>query len=369
VTYYGFAGSSYATLTVNTSLGVATEVIAVSWTEEVDTTPTYSLSIDSGRTNYPTVGDETTYNTFTYTVDTTNVPNGTVLYWTTTTSVTSFPADAADLNGMQGTFTINNNQGSFTRTVVADETTEDTEYFGTEIRTTSYSGPRVAQGYVGIQDTSKTPAPVQPQTYDPTFYSPATVTRGVRFDVAIFNGAPNTTWTATNGITEVGGTFDANGNWSGDFVIDAVGSFTFTVSYSDPTSATDTVVVRCVDPLPDSNDTPANISPQQKVVTIPFDGRRHISTGSTTITNASNETLNFSVYCSSKPVGSSVGILPTSFTLGPGANRTISFAGNCPANDSESYEYIFAIVAAGYDGAYPEFSLLQFRDAEGAALP
>lgn len=370
VSYYGFSGDSYATLTVNTSLGTATEVIAVSWTEEIDTTPTYSLSIDSGNTNYPTVGDETTYNTFTYTVDTTNVPNGTVLYWTTSTSATSAPASAADLNGMQGTFTINNNQGSFTRTVVADETTESgTEYFGTDIRTTSYSGPRVAQGYAAIQDTSQTPAPIVPQTYNPTFYAPATVTRGVRFDVAIFNGAPNSTWTASNGISEVGGTFDTNGNWSGDFVIDAVGSFTYTVTYSDPTSAADTVTVRCIDPEPISNDTPANISPQQKVVTIPFDGRKHISGAATTITNASNETLNFSVYCSSKPAGSTVGISPTSFTLGPGANRSIGFAGNCPANDSESYEYIFAIVAAGYDGAYPEFSLLQFRDAEGESAP
>ena len=363
VTYYGFSGTSRATLTVNTDLGNATEVINIEWNEEIDTTPTYSVSVDSGRTGYPSIGDETTYNTFTYTVDTTNVPNGTVLYWTNVDPGAGTAASAADLNGMQGTFTINNNRGSFTRTAIADETTEAfSEMFGTRIRTGSYAGPTVGNAFAAIYDTSKTPAPPQPTQYNPTWNIPTETNRGVRFNVSATGGAPNSTWTASNGISEITGTFDANGNYSNNFVIDAVGSFTYTISYSDPTSAVDSHTVIVADPNPVSNDTPANLSPTSKTSSIPEDGQRHISTSSTRVTNASTtETLTFSVYNSSKPEGGSVGIYPKTFTLAPGASRNVSFASHCPADREVFYTYEFGIVAAGKDGAFPTFTHYQTR--------
>lgn len=375
VSFYGLSGSASATINIDYDDGTnavgKTFVVAVSWEEEVDLTPTYSISVDSGKANYPTVGDETTYSTFTYTVETTNVPNGTVLYWTTAQPTFGDGVTTADLNGFQGTFTINNNQGSFTRTAIADETTEDTEYFGTEIRTSSYSGPRVALVFNAIQDTSKTPtAPDPVPTYDPVWNAPTEVTRGVRFNVSVSGGAPNTTWVANYGLDEITGNFDANGNFEGNFVIDAVGSYSYTITYSDPTSATDFLTIRVVDPEPISQDTPANLSPQSKVGDIPFDGRRHITTGSTRVTNASTtETLNFTAFNTEKPQGSSVGIYPSSFTLAPGASITVAFAGNSPANYIESYEYKFGIIAAGKTGSYPEFTLIQFRIAEGGELP
>lgn len=94
--------------------------------------PTYTF------TTTPTSIDEGSSGTFAIT--TTNVPNSTTLYWTTS-HVTSA---AADFTANSGSFTITSNSGTFTVSVAADTLTEATENFRIQIRTGSSSGPVVA---------------------------------------------------------------------------------------------------------------------------------------------------------------------------------------------------------------------------------
>ena len=360
VTFYRFGTSGTSTLTINTTAG--TKTVALNWTAETATIPTYSMTVDSGKPNYPTVGDETTYSVFTYTVTTTNVPNGTVLYWTTIQSSANAPIQANDVNGFTGTVTINNNSGSFTRTAIADETTESTEYFGTELRTGSVAGPVVVSGrFAAIQDTSKTPAPPPPvTTYNPIWTAPSTVNVNEQFTDSITGGAPNTTWNANNGVDQVSGTFDSNGNWSGPARITSPGSYTYTITYSDPTSATDTVSIRVEDPTPVLRDTPVTISPSSGSVAIPLTGLA-IKGAAFTVTNPTSETLNITVQEISRLTGTTTGISPTSFTLAPGASKIVGVAGNTGSVSTSTYTYRFGILAAGYPGTYPTYTLTLYR--------
>jgi len=101
--------------------------------------PTYSVtapaSIDEGSAG-------------TMNVSTTNVSNGTTLYWTVTTP------SGGDFSTASGNFTINSNAGSFTVTPDADSTTEGSETGTIEIRTGSISGTIVATDTFTINDTS-----------------------------------------------------------------------------------------------------------------------------------------------------------------------------------------------------------------------
>ena len=362
VTFYRFGTSGTSTLTINTTAG--TKVVALNWTAEAAATPTYSMTVDGGRPGFPTVGNETTYSVFTYTVTTTNVPNGTVLYWTTIQPYGStLPIQANDVNGFTGTVTINNNTGTFTRTAVADATTESgTEFFGTELRTGSVAGPVVQTGiFAAIQDTSTTPAPPPPTpTYNPTWTAPSTVNVNQTFTVSITGGAPSTTWTANNGVSQITGTFDTNGNWSGPTVITSPGSYTYTITYSDPTSANDTVSIRVEDPTPVLRDTPVTVSPGSGSVAIPSTGSA-IKALAFTVTNPTSETLNITVQEIQRPTGTTTGISPTSFTLAPGASRVVGVAGNTSSVSANTYTFRFGILAAGYSGTYPTYTLTLFR--------
>lgn len=83
-------------------------------------------------------------------VSTTDVANGTTLYWTV--------APTADFGTTSGSFTINSNAGSFTVTPSADLTTEGAETATISIRTTSTSGTVVATDTFTINDTSPEPS-------------------------------------------------------------------------------------------------------------------------------------------------------------------------------------------------------------------
>lgn len=353
VTFYRFGSTGTATLTIKSTAG--NKVVTMNWNATVDLTPTYSMTIDSGKPGYPTLGDETTYSVFTYTVTTTNVPNGTVLYWNNVQTSSSAPIQANDVNGLTGTVTINNNTGSFTRTAIADETTESgAEFFGTEIRTGSVAGPVVVTGrFAAIYDTSKTPDIPEP-TYNPQVSAPTEVTRGETFSYSITGGAPGTTWTANDGSAEFTGTFDTSGNFSGSTVITAAGSYTYVFSYSDPTSANDTFTIRCVDPTPVSNDTPLTISPSSKTV-----NNRPGPSGSAafTVTNPTDQTINVSLQNISKPTGSSTGVSPSSFTLAPGASKACGVAATSRSSTGSSFTCQFGILGAGFSGTYPVFTL------------
>jgi len=358
VTFYRFGSSGTSTLTISTTAG--TKVVQLNWTAEVVQTPTYSMTVDSGRAGYPTVGNETTYSAFVYTVTTTNVPNGTVLYWVNKQTFSPAPISANDVNGLTGTVTISNNSGSFTRTAVADATTESgTEFFGTELRTGSVAGPVVRTAiYAAIQDTSLTPAAPVP-TYNPSISLPTSVTRGETFAYAINGGAPGTTWTANNGISEATGTFDNSGDFSGTTVINSAGSYTYVVTYSDPTSTTDTFNITVVDPEPVSQDTPVTVSPTSKSIEI--NPGTQIAAASFVVTNPTDETLNISVQEISRLTGTNTGISAPSFVLAPGATRRVGVAGNTSNLNANTYTFNFGILAAGYPGTYPTFSLVLYR--------
>lgn len=113
-------------------------------------TPTYSVS--------PSTTSVNEGGTVTFTVTTTNVPNGTTLYYTSSGSAVS--ADFTD-GFTFGTVVINNNTGSITRTITNDVTTEGSENFTLVVRTDSSAGPVVATAaQVTINDTSTTPSSV-----------------------------------------------------------------------------------------------------------------------------------------------------------------------------------------------------------------
>jgi len=91
-------------------------------------------------------------------ISTTNIPDGTVLYWTN--SGTTNPADFTDVvlpgtDGRSGSVVINNNIAQFSRTVKNDTLTEGLETIIIQLRTTSIAGPIVATApAVTVNDTS-----------------------------------------------------------------------------------------------------------------------------------------------------------------------------------------------------------------------
>lgn len=96
--------------------------------------------------------------TMTVTVTTSNVSDGTTLYWTAE-NVSNW--ESSDLSAASGTFTINNNGGSFTFNTVADGYTEGTEQFLLRVRLNSTSGTIIgSSATISISDTSTgTPEP------------------------------------------------------------------------------------------------------------------------------------------------------------------------------------------------------------------
>lgn len=100
---------------------------------------TYSVS--------PAANNVNEGSSLTFTVTTANIPDGFTLYWTV-----SRPEDFAVSSG---SFTINNNAGTFTVTPTADSATEGAETFTVSIRSGSTSGTVVTtSSSVTINDTS-----------------------------------------------------------------------------------------------------------------------------------------------------------------------------------------------------------------------
>lgn len=98
-------------------------------------TPTYAVAPSTGATTY-TEGSSITFN-----VTTTNVANGTTLYW----SINGTGITAGDFSpsGLTGSLTINNNQATVTRTIAPDDP-DNNESFVFNLRTDSVSGTIVA---------------------------------------------------------------------------------------------------------------------------------------------------------------------------------------------------------------------------------
>jgi hypothetical protein len=82
--------------------------------------------------------------TVTFTVNTTNVDEGTILYWTTLQITGTINSSDFTDNLLSDSVLINGNTGTITRTLVEDLVLEGTESFKLELRTDSVSGPIIA---------------------------------------------------------------------------------------------------------------------------------------------------------------------------------------------------------------------------------
>lgn len=150
-------------------------------------TPTYSVADAS--TNE---GASATVN-----VTTTNVANGTTLYWT---------VSGADVSTASGSFTISSNAGSFTIPAIADSTTEGTEYYTISIRTGSTAGTVVASSTLTIFDTSTTPSDTTPDQFTFTDQTNVALNTVITSNAITVSGI-----NAASAISVSGGTYSING--------------------------------------------------------------------------------------------------------------------------------------------------------------
>jgi len=137
-----------ATISGNVTFTDGTNTITRALSETADTVsifdpdvPTYSISSPASINE----GD-----TRTFVVNTTLVPDNTILWFTVSPS--------EDLSPASGSFTINNDTGSFDISATEDTTTEGTEQGTIEIRTGSATGTIVVTDTFAIIDTSTSPA-------------------------------------------------------------------------------------------------------------------------------------------------------------------------------------------------------------------
>ena len=109
-------------------------------------TPTYSVTAQGGATS---VNEGST---LTFDVATSNVTDGTTLYWSV--------SNAGDFATSTGSFNITSNAGTIDIIPTSDATTEGAETFTVSVRTGSVSGTVVAtSNAITINDTSQTPGP------------------------------------------------------------------------------------------------------------------------------------------------------------------------------------------------------------------
>lgn len=182
--------------TITRALSETADTVSIS---DVDV-PTYSISSPASINE----GD-----TRTFVVNTTLVPNNTTLWFTVSPST--------DLSPENGSFTINNDTGSFDISATEDATTEGTEQGTVEIRTGSVTGTIVATDAFAINDTSTSPA-----TY--TVTAPDSIDEGSSGTINVTTtDVPNGTtlyWLASpiTEFTPSSGSFSITNN-SGSFTI------------------------------------------------------------------------------------------------------------------------------------------------------
>lgn len=187
---------------------------------------TFATSISAATVNE---GD-----TVTFTVNTTNIPDGSTLYWSLALNSTATAADFEDgLN--TGKFTITNNTGSFSRKIKSDALTESaTETFAYNIRTGGYTGTiQITTPTITISDTSKTGVVTRTPTYSVTTSTSSGTENinesgSVEFTLRVTNVNNNTAFNWVNLGTTTADDFVENKN-SGSFNIstDSAGTGTY----------------------------------------------------------------------------------------------------------------------------------------------
>lgn len=157
----------------------------------------YGLSLSATYTIVPdkylvNEGEYITFNIFT-----SNVSNGTVLYWQAAGQPGENAPVGDDFEGsLTGTVTINNNSGSFGLQIFQDQSTEGEEVFVMRLRKDSSVGQIVATtNAIFIQDTSQDPPPPPPSE----LYYRMISCSGLVDDVQYYRlGSPSTTMYVTS---------------------------------------------------------------------------------------------------------------------------------------------------------------------------
>jgi len=203
------------TLTVSIrTVSVSGSVVATTDSVTIVNTTTFAIT---SSTNLPAEGD-----TVTFTVVTTGVADGTVLYFTTSNAASNYD-DILHLNGF---FTITNNSGSFDITVLQDFAEDDGEGLDVQVRTGSTTGPIVVSANTLTVTDSSFTITATPQAYL-VFESNLTTTSSMIVDISSVDVADGSTFNAVlTGINinenDFGGTvtfpFTINNNVS-SFVI------------------------------------------------------------------------------------------------------------------------------------------------------
>ena len=209
------------TLRTDSQSGPVVRTLAITVSDTSTGTPAATYSV-SGASSSVNEGSPLTIN-----VTTSNVSNGTTLYYTIGTN-------AGDFSTTNGSFTINSDAGSFTVTPTADSATEGAETFTVQIRTGSTGGSVVATTSPAIQinDTS-TGAAAASYTVSPAANN---INEGsaLTINVSTANVSDGTTlyWTILGNTGDFGTT-------SGDFNITSnAGAFTVTPTADSTTEST-----------------------------------------------------------------------------------------------------------------------------------
>lgn len=143
-------------------------------------------------------------------ITTTNVPDGTILYYTTIGTVSD--VDFSDKK-LTDSFVINSNKGSFSRSLQTDNLTEGIENFAIEIRTGSSTGPIVVtSASINVNDTSiaiaaaPAPAPLTITLNTSSFANNSTISTPYRYNLYTGKGSnisPKLEWIAAGDTSSV----------------------------------------------------------------------------------------------------------------------------------------------------------------------
>lgn len=195
-----------------------------------DTSLTRTYSISPNTTNI-NEGQSVTF-----TIITTNVPDGTVLYYSNSGNINSSDLSAGSLTG---SVTINSNTASITYTLSNDLTTEGTEMIIVKVRLNSIGGPEVATSdAVYVADTSAVTYAISPST--------TSVQEGgtVTYTVSTQGVADGTTLYWTNAGTTVASDFSDSAQ-SGSITISAnAATFSRTLTNEAAYEGSETIIMQ-----------------------------------------------------------------------------------------------------------------------------
>ena len=140
-------GNETFTFVVRTTSSSGTVVATSSTITVLDVVPEYSVT--------PSTNSVNEGSSVVFTVTTVGIANATVLYWTTLSTLGAILSSDFNDAAVSGSFTVNSNTGTITRTLASDRFTDGLEKFKLQIRTASTSGTIVAtSNEVTINDTS-----------------------------------------------------------------------------------------------------------------------------------------------------------------------------------------------------------------------